>query len=562
MTSDFDAIVIGGGHNALTAAAYLGKFGGMRVLVLEGRDILGGFATSERPFAGHRDVVVSRFGVDHMHMCAGPVPEELELEAYRPREAAPFEYLWHDDAHWLYLYPRGKSVLAAKSLDATCDEVERAFPGEGKNYRRFTLQWYRVLDCLEMIDAAAPLPNGLAAAVAHLAGADALAQFFLGNPIDFISRYFETDEMMGMMAWWASQTASAPFAPGSSVLATSLAPATHLTGKARPKGGSGALSATLADMIVHAHGGVVKTGCRVTRVLGRGSRVGGVEWLDAQTGGTETAHAPIVVSSADAKTLFTELLPSRLVPDKLARQVARIYYSDVGLCKADVLVSKGADFSESRGDRAGAGPDPAIATGIVAPGYETYMKTGWLDILGGKPSRRPALWCVEATALDPSLAPEGYHTLWLSQFAPKRLRGRKTWDDVKEDVGLAMFDEYARYAGLERDDIVDIVVTTPDDMRRLVCSVDPFGVGMNIDQMLSYRPTPALSRYRAPIKGLYLTGSGTHPGGGVTGLPGRNAALEVLADAKQLNGAPRRDWGEFFGESWRTWRRLRHFRMD
>lgn len=103
MNSDFDAIIIGGGHNGLVAAAYLGKFGEMRVLVLEGREILGGFATSEHPFSSHPGVAVNRFGVDHMHMCSGAVPRELELESYQPKEAEPFGYLWHDDAHWLYL---------------------------------------------------------------------------------------------------------------------------------------------------------------------------------------------------------------------------------------------------------------------------------------------------------------------------------------------------------------------------------------------------------------------------------------------------------------------------
>jgi len=469
------------------------------------------------------------------------VPDELELERYRPVDAAPFEYLWHDQAHWLYAYPDGKSILAGRDLDATVDAVDRVFPGEGHGYRRFSELWFRILEVLEFVDLGPPIPNGLAGIAARLAGADGLTQFLLGNPMDTVSRIFKTDEMRGMMAWWASQTASPPWQPGSSALACSLAPATHLTGKARTKGGSGALAATLSDMVIHQHHGRVLTGCRVTRVIVKEGQAQAVEWEDAESGQKESASAGIVLSSADARTLFRRLVAQEEVPAKLSAEVARIYYSACGLCKADVLVSRKPDFSASCGNSpTGDNDDLAIATGIIAPAYEGYVKPGWIDILSGNPARKPSLWCVAATALDPTLAPEGYHTLWLSQFAPKQLSGGRRWDDVRDEVGKSMFRTYAGYAGLAESDIVDMVVTTPDDMADTVLSVDPFGVGMNIDQMLSFRPSPSLSRYRTPIRGLYLTGSGTHPGGGITGMPGRNAALEALADIGRSGRSPRR----------------------
>jgi len=560
---DFDAIVVGGGHNGLVAAAYLGKFGGLRVLVLEGRDILGGFATSERPFKGHPAVIVSRFGVDHMHMCSGPVPRELGLENYKPREAPPFKYLWHDQAHWLYMYPGGRAILAAKSLDETAARVERTFPGEGEPYRRFAEQWFRILDVIGFLEEGPPIGNGLAGFGASLAGADALVQFMLGNPMDFICRYFKTDELRGMMAWWACQTASPPWQPGSSVLASSLAPATHLTGKARPQGGTGALAAVLRDMIVHEYGGQVLTGCVVQKVQVARGEARGVEWEERATGRKDSAAAPLVLSAADARTLFTKLVPPEEVPARLMAEVRRIYYSPVGLCKADVLVNSDTDFAAAFGKSpTGNDRDLSVATGIIAPGYDSYVRPGWVDILAGRPARLPALWCVQGTALDPTLAPPGYHTLWLSQFAPKTLADGKHWNEVKEEVGLAMFRTYAQYAGLRESDIVDIVVTTPEDMSQLVCSVDPFGVGMNIDQMLSYRPSPSLSRYRTPIRGLYLTGSGTHPGGGITGVPGRNAALEALADLGRARGSPRRGPCRLAKQCLQTYRKLRKLEID
>ena len=562
MSHDYDAIVIGGGHNGLVAAAYLGKFGGLRVLVLEGREILGGFATSERPFAGHPDVVASRFGVDHMHMCSGPVPLELGLESYEPSEALPFRYLWHDQAHWLYMYPNGKSILAARDLDLTASAVDRAFPEEGAGYRRFTEQWFRILEVLESLDLGPPIPNGLAGFAAKLAGADALTQFILGNPMEAVSHHFTSDEMRGMMGWWASQTASPPWQPGSSALACSLAPATHLTGKARPQGGSGALAATLSDMVIHRDGGTVLAGCHATKVIVRSGQVEGVEWEETKSGRKGSASAGVVLSSADAKTLFTRLVDPEEIPGRLADEVDRIYYSACGLCKVDVLLNRPPDLRESFGESpTGNDRDMAIATGIIAPAYDGYVRPGWIDILSGRPAQRPALWCVAATELDPTLAPDGYHTLWLSQFAPKQLSGPQGWDDIKGEVGLSMFQTYAAYAGLDEADIVDIVVTTPDDMAALVHSVDPFGVGMNIDQMLSFRPTPSLSRYRTPIRGLYLTGSGTHPGGGITGLPGRNAALEALAHLGRSRRSPRRTRMQMIKDNVRAYGRLRRLRM-
>lgn len=394
--------------------------------------------------------------------------------------------------------------------------------------------------------------------MASIAGAGSLVQFFLSNPMDFIARYFRTAEMRGMMAWWACQTASPPWQPGSSVLASSLAPATHLTGKARPKGGSGALSSVLADMITHAYGGKVLTGCRVTKVIVRKGRVRGVEWLEASTGKTSSASSAIVISSADARTLLTSLVERDEVPSWLLSEVGRIYYSPCGLCKVDILLSRGSEFGESP---TGDPRDLSIATAIIAPHYE-YVVGGWLQILSGVPASRPSLWCVEATALDDSLAPEGYHTLWLSQFAPRTLADGKSWREIKEEVGLTMFRTHAQYAGLSESDIIDIVVTTPEDMSELVLSVDPFGVGMNIDQMMSFRPSPSLSRYRTPIKGLYLTGSGTHPGGGITGVPGRNSALEVLYDLGRSYHSPRRNWWNLASQAFSTYKKLKRFRMD
>jgi len=234
-----------------------------------------------------------------------------------------------------------------------------------------------------------------------------------------------------------------------------------------------------------------------------------------------------VVSAIDAKRLFLSLMDPSDVPSGLLVRTRKISVESASLFKVDLALSERPVF-----DRYGARPEQTIASPIIAPSLE-YVRDGWNDIVAGRPSENPGLWCACCTALDPSLAPEGKHTLWLSQFAPYELSGGRSWDDVSEAVADQVVDTFTRYAPNTRGAIEGRLVTTPLDWERLTDNTRgcAWHVDMEIHQAWGLRPLPELSRYRTPIANLYLTGSGTHPGGGITGMPGRNAALEVLRDA-------------------------------
>jgi beta-carotene ketolase (CrtO type) len=223
------------------------------------------------------------------------------------------------------------------------------------------------------------------------------------------------------------------------------------------------------------------------------------------------------------------------VPSGLIGRVRQVSVTSASLFKVDLALSERPVF-----DAYGARPEQTIASPIIAPSLG-YVYDGWVDIIAGKPSRRPALWCACCTALDPSLAPPGKHTLWLSQFAPFELSGRRSWDKIREKVADDMVDTFAKYAPNVKDAVLGRLVTSPLDWRRLTDNISgcAWHVDMEIHQAWGLRPLPELSRYRTPIPNLYLTGSGSHPGGGITGLPGRNAALEVLRDLG--HGAPKRN---------------------
>ena len=534
-----DAIIIGGGHNGLACGAYLAK-AGLSVLVLERREVLGGCCPTE-DFPGLPGFRINRGGVDHQHICSGPVPRELELEQHG------LEYLWHEPL-WFFPYPDGASWLVWRDVDRTCEELATFAPAEVENYRRWHGWWEQALHMLEPFDLVPPPSLADMMLSTETAEMQELWRALLTPPTVFIERFFADERLKGAMAWWAVQTGTPPTKPGST-LAMSLQSGSHLSGSARPKGGSGALSQALAHVITAA-GGQVLTGQHVERIVVQGNRAQAVV---TATGETFEARR-CIVSSLDARRVFLKLLPEEHVPSGLLGRVRQVSVASASLFKVDLALSERPEFTGY-----GARPEQTIASPIIAPSLQ-YVYDGWIDIQAGRPSREPGLWCACCTALDPSLAPEGKHTLWLSQFAPYELAGGQTWDDLRERVADQVVDTFCRYAPNVRELILGRLVTTPLDWERL--TDNPRGcawhVDMEIHQAWGLRPLPELSQYRTPVQGLYLTGSGVHPGGGITGMPGRNAAHQVLRDLGHR--VPRKGVVALVRGYWKLWQSFQRFR--
>jgi beta-carotene ketolase (CrtO type) len=534
-----DAIIIGGGHNGLACGAYLAK-SGLKVLVLERREVIGGCCTTEEAIPGCPGFRINRGGVDHQHICSGPVPKELELEKHG------LEYLWHEPL-WFFPYDDGSSWLVWRDVEKTCEELATFAPQEVPNYQRWQEFWEHALRLLEPFDLVPPPSFADMMLATETAEMQELWRALLTPPVVFIDRFFTDPRLKGAMAWWAVQTGTPPTKPGST-LAMCLQSASHLSGSARPKGGSGALSRAMANVITSA-GGEVLTDSHVTRLHVKDGRAAAV----TVTGGETYEAAKCVVSAIDAKRVFLNLMDEADVPSGLLTRAKQISVTSASLFKVDLALSERPVF-----DRYGSRPEQTLASPIIAPSLR-YVYDGWVDILSGKPSREPGLWCACCTALDPSLAPEGKHTLWLSQFAPFELSSGESWDDLQEQVADQVVDTFCKYAPNTKDAILGRLITSPVEWLRL--TDNPRGcawhVDMELHQAWGLRPLPELSQYRTPIPNLYLTGSGTHPGGGITGLPGRNAAMEVLRDLGHR--APRRGVASRVREWLALYRSFRRF---
>jgi beta-carotene ketolase (CrtO type) len=222
----FDAIIIGGGHNGLACGAYLAK-AGLSVLVLERREVLGGCCPTE-DFPGLPGFRINRGGVDHQHMCSGPVPQELELEKHG------LEYLWHEPL-WFFPYPDGASWLVWRDVDKTCEELATFAPDEVENYRRWHGWWEQALHMLEPFDVVPPPSLADMMMSTETAEMQELWRALLTPPTVFIDRFFTDERLKGAMAWWAVQTGTPPTKPGST-LAMSLQSGSHNVGQRAAEG--------------------------------------------------------------------------------------------------------------------------------------------------------------------------------------------------------------------------------------------------------------------------------------------------------------------------------------
>jgi len=535
----YDAIIIGGGHNGLVCGAYLAR-AGKKVCVLEKADVLGGCATTESLFPSRPEFRSNRGAIDLINIQGTPILNDLELAKYG------LELIYHDPL-WYFPFPDGSAITAYKDMDRTVESIASISPEDAESYRQFNAMWESILTLMSPFDYTPPPSFAELGSMVANSGqnADVMLRILLSPPRELIRFWFKSPHMQGIMAWMAAQTGTPPDQPASA-LALTLLLVSHLNGMARPVGGTGRLSEVIGTMI-EAHGGKVSVNAEVKRVLldGSGRKVRGVD-VDG-----EVLEAPIVVSAIDARRLFTRLIETPVL-DTLAHKRVSLAHADYPtLLKVDLALSGTPEL------RTTGGKEGIVASINIAPSME-YVERAWNDYGRGAMSGRPPLMCAVPSALDRTLAPGDGQVLWLSQFVPPKPAGG-TWDDVKEQWADEMVETFIEYAPNTRDLILERAITTPLDRERITGNINgnPFHLDMTLDQSWSFRPTPELSKYETPVEGLFLTGSGTYPGGGVTGIPGYNAAHIILA----REGKPRQSLS-VMGQlrngfaMYKAWRRL------
>jgi phytoene dehydrogenase-like protein len=522
-----DVVIIGAGHNGLVTAALLAK-GGLKPLVLERRDVVGGAAVTEEFHPGFRASTVAHLAGP----LRGSVAEELGLAARglqlvepEPRVFAPL--------------PDGRSVRLWGDPERSAADIHRISPKDAESYPRFHRSLSAISGFLSRVLALTP-PDVDGPAPAELMSLLGLGLGFRGlgredaqrllrwGPMavaDFASEWFESEILRALVsARGITGTFAGPWSAGTTanLLLQAAANSGNGAGTAvHVKGGLGALTRALADA-ARGFGAEIRTGVEVDRITTKDGRVNGVVLA-----GGEEIPARAVASAADPKHTFLRLLdPAVLDPDDLHR--LRNYRQEGMASKVNLALSGLPTFTAVRGEDAA-----ALLAGRIHIGAEVDdLERAFDDAKYGGISRRPWLDVTIPTLTDPSLAPAGSHVMSIYlQYTPYRLK-QGDWASRREEVGeaaLRLLEEYAPGIGRR---VVHRQILTPHDLERTygLTGGHPFHGEPALDQLFLARPLLGWARYRAPVRGLYLCGAGAHPGGGVTGGPGANAAREMLKD--------------------------------
>ena len=522
----YHAIVIGGGHNGLTAAAYLAR-AGRRVLVLERRPVLGGAAVTEEVFPGFRFSVCSYV----VSLLRPEIIRELDLPRHG-LEILPLDgtftpmpdgnYLWRVNDH----AKTRREIARHSKLDAEAYE----------EYGKAMVEMARFVR--PILNMTPPDPMGLDPR-------DLMKLVFLGkrfralpdhdrynqiqlmtmSAVDFLDQWFETDVLKATMS-------------ASGVIGTFLgvrSPGTayvllhhymgEIDGSFRSwgfaRGGTGSISNAIANAA--REGGVeIRTQAPVQRIRTKGGRATGVVLA---TG--DELDAELVLSSVDPNLTFLKFIEPKELPSEFLDEVRRYRFRGSS-GKVNLALDRLPQFTCLPGG--GAHLRGAIS---ISPSVD-YMERAWDQAKYGEFSRRPYIDMVIPTLTDPSIAPPGKHILsCFVQYAPYRL-ARGTWDDQREAFGDAVVDTLAEYAPNIRDTILHRQVLTPLDLEREfgLTEGNIFQGELALDQLFFMRPVPGWAQYTTPIGNLWMCGSATHPGGGIMGAPGRNAALRILGRAR------------------------------
>ncbi|HSM56043.1 MAG TPA: NAD(P)/FAD-dependent oxidoreductase [Candidatus Sulfomarinibacteraceae bacterium] len=520
MSKDFDAIVIGGGHNGLVAAATLAQ-AGRKVLVLERRHALGGAAATEEVFPGFH----FNTGADHATLFHDEIVSALNLESHglQFRESPVALFAPQDDSPPLTLWANGKDN--SEHIAAFSQHDAQKFAGFVQQSEQMAAVLRRMMLLVPPDITQRRLGDAMAWGKVGLQvrrlGDRQMMEFMRILPLavaEYLDDWFESDALKGALGA-AGVTGSRLGPRGAGTTLMFLYQNSNGLNRLRfVQGGAGRLSQSLAAAAT-AHGAMVRTGAAAARVLLNGERAVGVALENG-----EEITAKVILSSADPRRTFFNLVgPTHLQP-RFMRNMRNIIYRG-STARVNLALSRLPTF---RGQE----EEQQLAGHIrISPSLD-YLERAYDDAKYGRVSAEPYLNAVISTLGDPDLAPPGQHVMSVTmQYAPYELRDGD-WDTERERLGDLVLDTLARYAPDIKSLVLHRQVLTPADYESEYGLTEGsiFHGQMGLDQLLVMRPVPGWSRYKTPIENLYLCGAGAHPGGGVTGAPGYNAARIVLEE--------------------------------
>ncbi len=520
----YDVIVVGGGHNGLVNAAYLAR-AGKRVLVLERRHVLGGAAVTEEVFPGFKFSVCSYV----VSLLRPEIIRELELPRHG-LEILPLDgtfvpmpsgdYLWRVDDP-----AKTRSEIARHSkLDA------EAYFEYGKAMVEMA-RFVKPMLSMTPPDPASLNPKGLLDLLTMGRRFQKLSpddkynqvQLMTMSAVDFLDQWFETDVLKALMA-------------ASGIIGTFLgvrSPGTayvllhHYMGEidgafrswGLSRGGTGAISNAIAEAAREA-GAEIRTETPIAKILLKNGEAKGVV---LESG--DEFYADVISSSVDPRLTFMKMVGEEHLPEDFVDDIKRYKFRGSS-GKVNLALDALPDFKAMPGT----GPHLRGAVSI-SPSVE-YMERAYDDAKYGRFSRRPYIDMVIPSLTDPSVAPPGKHVMsCFVQYAPYNLK-EGNWDEKREEFGDTVINTIAEHAPNIRDIILHRQVVTPLDLEREfgLSEGNIFQGELTLEQLFFLRPAPGWAQYRSPIKNLYMCGSATHPGGGIMGANGRNAAMMILKD--------------------------------
>jgi phytoene dehydrogenase-like protein len=522
---DLDAIIIGAGHNGLTCAAYLGM-AGLKVRVFERRDIAGGACVTEEFHPGFRNSIAAYT----VSLLQPKIIADLKLHDHGlcivERRVQNFLPL-----------PDGRYLLTGEGQ--TQSEIAKFSAKDATRYPDYQAEIGRIAGVLRGLMLDAP-PNlslrrfELPRALAKLAGIgrrlwqdDGLRAAF--NLIrrsagDILDGYFESDPIKAVLGFDAVVgNLASPYASGSGYVLLH-----HALGEVNGKagtwghaiGGMGAITQAM-ERAAGSHGVGIDLGAVVREIIVERDRAAGVVLRNGTA-----IRARAVIANVDPRTLFRDLVPAQAVP-RAVHTRTESWKAGSGTFRMNVALSRLPDFA------ALPGPGDHLTAGIIMAPSSSYMDQAYRDCVRLGWSQKPIVEMLIPSTLDDSLAPSGAHVVSLfCQHVTPRFADGASWDDRREAVADLMIDTVETYAPGFKASIIARQILSPLDLERIfgLPDGDIFHGAMSMGQLFSHRPMRGYADYRMPVTGLYLCGSGAHPGGGVTGAPGHNAAQAVIAD--------------------------------
>lgn len=523
----WDAIVVGGGHNGLACAAYLAR-AGKRVCVLENRGVVGGATVTESPWDGYRVSSASYV----VSLLPPKIVSDLRLRdfGYRVSIIEPDYYLPYKD---------GTSLTIWGDAKRTAQQIASRSSSDAASYLEFDRYFERVAHLLHELMMVAPpdltlrdVPEWIrmGARLRRWSQRDIVdvVRVFTMSAADFLDEWFSDERVKGALATQALVGAwGGPMSPGSAYVLMH-----HWVGEVDGHagawgwvhGGMGALSEALAAS-ARSHGAQVRTSATVRSVIIEGGRARGVQLTDG-----EVIRARRVISGVHPVTTYLDLVGETHLPADVTRAIRR-YRSRSGSVKVNLALDRLPTPSSWTGEVPG---DPHRGLISISPSIN-YLERAWDDAKYGRTSKEPYVEFIIPTVHEPGLAPAGKHlALCFTQFGPYEL-AEGSWNTEREVYGKRIVDLLDDYLPGIASSVEHMEVLAPPDLeaRYGLIGGNIMHGELSIDQMFSFRPVPGYADYRTPVEGLYLCGSGTHPGGGVMAVPGHNAAAAVLRDARR-----------------------------